>query len=292
MQDYVFSIVDGEEVVKYRPSLPNDFFGSRPYINVSAIVGKNGSGKSSLIELLYVGIYNLSRSLRLVQKTDENGENFRYEADVLFELYLSCESKIYKIHFSNNQPIVYEFNPNGIGFKRLTLVGGRTQLEVLFYSIIINYSQYAMNSEEVGHWITALFQKNDAYQCPIVLNPFRRKGLIDINNEGYLVRSRLLANLLIYNAENNDAVKRLLNNHLPTNIVFKIDDRKFKRKKSGDPYFEYLTAWGHRVLPQLYAVFFGDETFVAEDSLLNSYTKEYILNKMKKIVAHYPHYLR
>ena len=36
------------------------------------------------------------------------------------------------------------------------------------------------------NWIGSLFHKNDGYMCPIVLNPYRDGGQLDMNNEAGL----------------------------------------------------------------------------------------------------------
>lgn len=46
-------------------------------------------------------------------------------------------------------------------------------------------------------WIEALFHKNDGYRTPIVLNPFRERGNIDINVETELAEQRSIAFFLI-----------------------------------------------------------------------------------------------
>ena len=76
-------------------------------------------------------------------------------------------------------------------------------MQSLFYTIVINYSHNAYNSLEyqseiMGRykkkfWIEALFHKNDGYRTPIVLNPFRERGNIDINVETELAEQRSIA---------------------------------------------------------------------------------------------------
>lgn len=53
------------------------------------------------------------------------------------------------------------------------------------------------------NWITGLFHKNDGYMCPIVLNPYRDGGIINMNNEASLTISRLSALLVMYMQEQN-----------------------------------------------------------------------------------------
>lgn len=87
----------------------------------------------------------------------------------------------------------------------------------LFYTVVVNYSMQAYveqdfqdeNTEwsEKGAysphrakdaWINGLFHKNDGYMCPIVLNPYRNKGKVDMNREMRLAQQRLEALLIYY----------------------------------------------------------------------------------------------
>jgi hypothetical protein len=42
--------------------------------------------------------------------------------------------------------------------------------------MIINYSIYGLNTNNMGMWIKSPFtKKNDGYQMPIVMNPYRHR---------------------------------------------------------------------------------------------------------------------
>ncbi|HLP56626.1 MAG TPA: hypothetical protein VK151_16435 [Fluviicola sp.] len=66
-----------------------------------------------------------------------------------------------------------------------------------FYSIALNYSIHGLNTLDHGAWLDRIFHKNDGYQTPLVINPKREEGNIDINNENELQKSRLLANIIV-----------------------------------------------------------------------------------------------
>lgn len=97
--------------------------------------------------------------------------------------------------------------------------GYKSALSRLFYSIIINYAAYGFNiydyrpewdydlykklsknepnlkiddlNDDRNCWIGSIFHKNDSYQAPIVLNPYRHRGNINYNNEKQLLGIRL-----------------------------------------------------------------------------------------------------
>ncbi|WP_342089294.1 AAA family ATPase [Dyadobacter sp. OTU695] len=74
-------------------------------------------------------------------------------------------------------------------------------LQDLFYTVSLNYAHFALNSRHLGDWINYLFHKNDAYQQPLVLNPHRNEGNIDVNEEESFANARLLSNILFYDAD-------------------------------------------------------------------------------------------
>ena len=66
-KDRIDNLIDANEFkkvdrIKEVNKLPNDFFTTK--INISAIVGKNGSGKSSIIDLFIASLNQISINLR------------------------------------------------------------------------------------------------------------------------------------------------------------------------------------------------------------------------------------
>src|SRR5690606_21495646 len=115
------------------------------------------------------------------------------------ELYYMCSDKLYRIRNDKTIEIhSFEFitNQNRYVIKEPIALSRSFIKNHFFYSIAVNYSLYGLNTKEAGLWLKPLFHKNDAYQTPLVLNPMRTEGIIDINRVTYLSKSRLLANIL------------------------------------------------------------------------------------------------
>lgn len=200
---------------KYVRPLSNDFFCSKgqgmPLINIEAIVGMNGDGKSSLKELMMRLINNCAKYYGLM---DVN--NLLRIEGVKAELYYMIDDIVYCMRESKEDKDtqlfkfaeILEVNQRDWPGKLMPITDV-SRCRDLFYTIISNYSIYAYNTqdfrseldntlEDVAEetqrsWLYYLFHKNDGYRTPLTLHPFRNEGNIEINKETSLALQRLTA---------------------------------------------------------------------------------------------------
>lgn len=222
--------------LKVRPKeervLPKDFFGKN--INIQAIVGKNGSGKSSLMDLMYMSINNFCYMFE--RGKDRPGADPLYFVPNLYVcLYFSIGTIRYKlinedkrIKLLNNTDThsilkkIYDVDLFELK-KTRTIVEDNDDKKLkklvsyFFYTIVSNYSMQSFVSlnyfSKVFHynntenndkrlkkehgWINPIFHKNDGYIRPIVLNPYRDNGWINLENEYELSKDRVIT-LFLY----------------------------------------------------------------------------------------------
>jgi len=226
-------------------------YGHNVNINVSAVVGKNGAGKSSLLELLYITCYVVAAKASIITGVDSmRDEIIKLESkkkileqekndlfnqideiqkvydDLDVEIIYEIDNRIRILKLDNGEISVSLFsNANKSHFSRELQIHDKSQilsfLKYFFYTISINYSQYGLNENSLGIWARYLFHKNDAYQTPLVVNPYRDEGNIDVNNELHLSQTRFITNYIL-----TDNIKTG-NNKTLKSVEFRLNKQKF-----------------------------------------------------------------
>ena len=204
-------------------------------IRVNAIVGQNGDGKSSLLEVMLRIMNNFAYSYGFL----EDQPTLEYVRGVRAILYYEIEHIIYAIKCEDE---VISWYKNGIELivegtdKDKKRVIKDHHVPDLFYEMAINYSLYAYTPSSLGgestgegYWIDGLFHKNDSYQTPIDLVPMRTDGNIDIIREEYLSKQRLIS--IFANSEKNDKVRMVSNKETAVGYAFSLEkESKFLKK--------------------------------------------------------------
>lgn len=218
-----YRIAEDESYIERRSKniqpLQENFFLEHPKVNISAVVGMNGDGKSTIVELLMRLINNCAISYNLRASED----SLRRVDGVKATIYYMIDNTFYKLTESSEESdaSVWELGSIRVRDEIKSEWSAKRKIDLaeeshsFFFTLVSNYSHYAYNTmdfwrewtetgdeenEEERCWLHHIFHKNDGYLAPITLHPYRKKGNIDINQERELSKQRLLS--IFINAEN------------------------------------------------------------------------------------------
>lgn len=291
-----------EEIIEYDPekaiSLYDQSIGLRNKlkVNVTAIVGKNGCGKSSLLEFFFRIINNITYTF----KKEIHTNDLILEVGLIAELYYISSGKLFCINVNNNQIHIQSFEYNGNIFVKSDKNWRefvKNDFNNLFYTVAVNYSHHALNSKTLGSWVQALFHKNDSYQTPLVINPMRTEGNININVEDDLVKSRLMANLFLPIEEDGDLGIRQITEYqeaktIHFNRILNKNKVLFRRQDKEEILFTQLKTDTALILKLVYTIFGIPKQDKQSASIIVFETEVYIIRKLAKISITYSHYSR
>lgn len=180
----------------------------RYYLEAAEIYGIKAEGSLHKIEFVYESL-NRGFAVKIKEMLEtfkkEKDFNLKLQQELNFQIFYQIEEQIYAIQ-KIGQDVAFD-DKN------------------MFYTILLNYSLHSMNSNSLGRWVYKLFHKNDGYQTPNVINPFRTNGNIDVNSELALSTDRLVFNIIDQYRTAEQAV--ILQKYNFSRFIFKLKKKNY-----------------------------------------------------------------